>query len=63
MGKIALETIKLIKKAVKDNFFGESTIFKWHGNFKKSLSTELDTKPGPSESIVNDKNAKTLWTI
>ena len=43
----APEIIEFMKKAYKDNFFGESTIFCWHNDFKKGcLSAELAPKPG-----------------
>ena len=55
LSKRASNTDKLMKAAFKDKCSGESTIFRWHGNFKNlSLSTELDPKPGRPESMVND---------
>ena len=40
--KIALETVKLMKEAYKGKCFGESTIFRLHGDFKIGrLSVEL----------------------
>ena len=46
-----------MKEAYKDKCFGESMIFKLHGNLNKgSLSVELVLKLGRSEIVVNDRN-------
>ena len=60
MGKAVPETIKLIKKAYEDKRFGESMIFRWHGDFKKErLSTKLALKAERPEIAVNDQNVST----
>lgn len=64
LGKTAPETVKLMKEAYKDKCFGESTIFRWHGDFKKGrLSAELAPRPGRPKSVVNDRNVNTVWVI
>ena len=35
LGKTTPETVKLIKDVYKVKCFGESMIFRWHGDFKK----------------------------
>ena len=53
-----------MKEAYKDKCFGESTIFRWHDDFKKGcLSSELVPKPSRRENIVNDENVNNVWVI
>ena len=64
MGKTIPGTVKLTKKAYKDKYFGESTIFRWIGDLKERyLSTELAPKSGWPESIVNDQNANCVGNL
>ena len=45
-----------MKKAYKDQRFGEFMIFSWHDDFKKGhLSAHLVLNPAQTENIVNDK--------
>ena len=60
--KVILETVMLVKKAYKGKYFGESSNFRWHGDFKIGcLSVELAFKSDQPESAVNKQ--KTVWVI
>ena len=40
LGKTIPEIVELLKEAYKDKYFAESTIFNWHGDFKKGRLKE-----------------------
>ena len=62
--KIAPETVKLMKETFKDKCFGESTVFRWYGDFKKGrLSTNFALKLSQPENVVKGRNVNTVWTI
>ena len=47
-----------MKKAYKDKYFGESTIFRWYGDSRKRhLSDELAQRR--QEIVMNDRNFNT----
>ena len=51
-----------MKKICKDRCYGESTIFRKYGGFKKErLSTELDLKSDRPENAVDEQNVNTVW--
>ena len=70
-GKISPEAAKLMKEAYKDEYFGESTIFRWHDDLKKGRRfSELAWKssgtleiPGRAESAVNNQNVNIVVNL
>ena len=60
LDKIAAETIKLMGEVSNDKYFGEFTIFRWHGDFVKSIYLQLVLKPDLQESGVKKQNTSTV---
>ena len=62
--KTGPETFKLMKDAYKEKCFNESTIFRWHSNFKKGrLSAKLAPKSTRPKNNVDDRNVNSVWAI